>query len=264
MNRLIVVLLFLSVVGSAKGQNEADFPFSADRPGMAWSADLLSPRKFQFESGFSFERSGRGDNRQDYILFNTSMLRYGVSRHAEIRIIGDVAQQSTPGNTITGLNPLVLGTKIMVFKGRGLLPKTSVLMHMKIPYTGKKEFRPQRYLPSIYLAFQNKITDRMGLCYNVGVDYNDETDGASEFFGLCFGFNLTERLYSFIETYNYFEMGVAPVNSVDVGFAYQVSDNIQIDLSGNMNLQNFKQYFAINCGVAWRIVRNHAKAGSAR
>ena len=226
---------------------------------MAWSADLLSPHKFQFESGFSFERSGHGDNRQDYILFNTSMIRYGVNRYAEIRLIGEVAQLRTPDATLTGINPLVFGTKIMVFKGRGLLPKTSLLMHMKIPYTGKKELHPQRYLPSFYLAFQNKITDRMGLCYNVGVDYNDETDGATEFFGLCYGYNLTEKLYSFVEEYNYWETGVAPVNSVDVGFAYQVSNNIQVDLSGSMNLQNFRQYFAVNCGLAWRIVRKQTR-----
>ena len=131
-------------------------------------------------------------------------------------------------------------------------------MNVTLPWVGKKDFRPKSLLPSVYLLMQNNITSKLNVCYNTGVEYDEESEAPDYFFALCLGYSFTDKFSAFAENYNYFAPASPPVNSVDLGCAYQVADNVQLDLSGNMNLNDFKNYFAVNFGVAWRIMK-HSK-----
>jgi hypothetical protein len=257
MKRLWFALLLLLTVHVCRAQTD-DIPVMiADRPGMSWTADIMMPLKFEFETGFSFQRTGNGADRQDYILYNTSMLRFGINKNAEIRVQCDYAGLRTPDVNISGFNPLIFGTKLNLIEGSGIIPKTSLLMNVTLPWAGKKEFRPANLLPSFYLAMQNNITEKLNVCYNIGIDYNEESEATVEFFGLCLSYCITPKFSAFVENYNYFAASSAPVNSADLGCAWQLTDNIQLDLSGNLNLNDIRHYFMINIGGAWRILRHN-------
>ena len=76
-----------------------------------------------------------------------------------------------------------------------------------------------------------------------------------KFAAICFEYDFTQNLITFIESYNWFATGELPKNFIDVGGAYLITKNIQLDLSASMSLQDFNNYFMINGGVAWRIPR---------
>ena len=100
---------------------------------------------------------------------------------------------------------------------------------------------------------QNNITDKFSICYNIGIQYDGVTSVPTKFAAICLGYNLTEKLSGFVENYNLFSRSTNPANFIDGGFAYLVRKNIQLDLSGNMYLQELKNYYTINFGVSWRI-----------
>lgn len=260
MNRILFLIFLTFTVAAGKSQSLVP-DFSADRPGMATPTNIMMPLKFQIESGFSFERSGSAGAKQDYILFNSSLLRFGIDKNAEIRLQTDVAQLKTDSVNLTGMNPLTLGVKLKIFgKSRSfLLPQASVLMNVTLPWLGKKEFRPVHPIPSVFLLMQNDITQKLNVCYNFGVQYDEESAAPVEFFALCFGYGFNDKFSAFIENYNYFASASGPVNSFDAGCAWMVAKNVQLDVSGNLNCQDFKHYFMLNCGVAWRILK---KSGS--
>ncbi len=255
MNRFIVTLLFFisSVIVEAQ---TADIPYlTADRPGMATTADIVLPLKFQIETGCSFEKMSSGNTYQENILYNTSLLRFGINENAEIRLQTDFAQVKTESSSLIGFNPLTIGTKLKLTEGNSWLPKTSLLLNLTLPWVGKKDFRPDKLSPSFYLLMQNNITDKLNICYNVGVQDDAENSTPQEFVALCFGYSFTDRLSAFIESYNWFEANTPPANSFDLGCACLIGKNIQIDVSGNMNVQGFRNYFMVNCGLAWRIMK---------
>jgi len=254
-NRFLHVLFLLIIGLNSLAQNNNLPQMTADRPGMATTADIVIPWTLQAESGSSFERSGSGTLRQDYILYNTSLLRFGFNKNAELRLQTDFARLKTDSADIMGLDPIVLGTKLLLTRGNWIIPKTSVLMNVTLPWIGKKDFRPSGLLPSFYLLMQKDITKNLGICCNLGAQYDDFSKVPVEFFALCVTYGFTDKFSAYVENYDYFFSGVKPVNSIDVGCAYQFMDNLQFDVSGNMNLQDFSHYFMINGGVAWRIIR---------
>jgi hypothetical protein len=100
---------------------------------------------------------------------------------------------------------------------------------------------------------QNNITDKLNICYNIGIEYDGSTSIPAKFVAICLGYNFTEKLSGFIENYNWYSAKANPANFIDGGFAYMVRKNVQLDLSGNMNLRDIKNYYMINFEISWRI-----------
>jgi len=257
--KISIGLLLILVALPAISQT-TDLPdITADRPGMSTPPSIVGAKSIQFESGFSFEKITSGNTVQENILYNTTLVRYGINKYAEIRLQTDYAQEKTDSTNLIGLNPLTLGTKILVAKGNKILPFTSLFVNLTLPWVGNKNFRPGNLAPSFYLLMQNNITDKLNLCYNIGIQYDGFTSIASKFAAICLGYNFTEKLSGFLENYNWFSRNTDGANFIDGGFAYLVSKNLQLDLSGNLNLRDFRNYYMTNFGVSWRLPNNSRK-----
>lgn len=246
-------LLIISVVGKPQTSELTDI--SADRPGMATPPSIAIPTYFQVETGFSYEKNQLEKPFQKNIYYNSLLIRYGINTNSEIRLQTDYANLRTDNESITGFDPLTIGTKIYLSEAKGILPKTSLLLNLTLPCFGVKSVRPENLSPSIYLLMQNDITERLNVCYNFGIEYDGESATPTEFAAICLGYSITDNLSVFAENYDWFSKGTKPEYFLDLGIAYLIGKNIQLDLSGNMNLQNIENYFMINAGVSWRIAK---------
>ena len=141
----------------------------------------------------------------------------------------------------------------MITEGKSFIPKTSFLFNLTLPYFGEKNFRPENLTPSFYLLMQSDITKKMNICYNVGLEYDGISSVPTEFVAICFSYSITEKFSGFVENYNLFSNSTSPENFVDCGFAYLIRKNIQLDISGNINLQNVKKYNMFSFGLALNI-----------
>lgn len=253
MNKSIITALLIALTITGKSQTDEIPDISADRPGMATPPFILQPKKVQIETGFSYEKILFDNNFQETILYNSSLIRYGINRNSEIRLQTDYARVKTDSTNITGLNPLTIGAKLLILGAKGILPTTALLFNLTLPWIGEKRFRPENLAHSIYLLMQNDITKKLNVCYNIGIEYNGESPVPVEFAAICFGYSITDKFNMFIESYNWFFNNTKPDNFIDVGGAYLIGKNFQVDLSGNMNLQYIEKYFMINAGVSWRI-----------
>jgi len=246
----IIISIFLFIISVVCKSQTVELPdFSADRPGMATPPNISTPKKIQIETGFSYEKF----KFQKTNLYNSTLLHYGINQNSEIRIQSGYAQFKTDSLNITGFNPLSVGTKLMISEAKGILPKTSFLFNLTLPCIGEKNFRPENLTPSIYLLMQNGITKKLGVCYNIGVEYDGESTEPTKFASICFSYSISDKLSGFIENYNWFSNSTKSENFIDIGCAYLIGKNFQLDLSGNINLNDFENYFMINFGVAWRI-----------
>ena len=259
MNKIIVSIFLLIISVVCRSQTVEENDFSADRPGMATPPSIVQAKLFQIETGFSFEKITGENIFQETTLYNTSLLRYGINKNSEIRVQTDYARVKTDLSKITGFDPLSIGTKLLITEGKGALPQTSFLFNLTLPYIGNRNFRPDNIVPSAYLLFQNDITEKLNVCYNAGLEYDGETAIPSTFAAVCFGYGFTDKLGGFIENYDWFSNAASSQNYIDLGFTYMAGKNFQVDVSGNMSLRDLKNYFMINFGVSWRIIKREKK-----
>ncbi len=249
MNRIIIFVTFIVLTNTAQSQTTELPDFSADRPGMATSPYIVNSKSFQIETGFSSEN----DNRENYLvqtfLYISSLLRYGINKNAEIRLQTDFANVKTDSLNTTGFNPLTIGTKLLITEGKNIIPKTSFLFNLTLPYFGEKNFKPNNFIPSFYLLMQNDINKKLNVCYNVGLEFDGKSSIPTKFIAICFGYSMTEKFSGFVENYNWFSSIERPEYFVDCGLTYMIKKNIQLDISGSLNLQNINKYYMFSFGL---------------
>lgn len=247
MSRFFFTCFFMlaSVLGIQAQSDE--ICVSADRPGMATGAGVLDQGVVQWETGLEF---GVGDEK--YISLPTTMVRWGLTQFAEIRLQFDGAMNKSDKWEYSVL-PLTLGTKIKVFDGYKAVPQVSLMANLSIPST-KTQRDEIHVAPQLYLLCHNDINDWLALDYNVGEEWNGQNNIPSTFLALCMGFTLTDKFGAFAESYNYVTKGDEKTvfdPNVDFGFTYTPCRRLQLDTYAGFNLKEPKSAPYIGCGVAW-------------
>ena len=254
MKRIFFFFVFLLSFSFVMAQ-ESESVISADRPGMATGVDILPFKKVQFETGFQWDYSDGASA----ITLPTAMLRVGLSDFAELRLQYDgTLTENIDAPWTYGVEPLTIGTKIRVLEGGQYLPAISFMANLAIPSTTDLA-HAMHVAPSLYLLFQNDITDWFNIGYNVGAEWNGEDATPATFLAVCLGFGITDNFGAFLESYNYLtrydlSTGQTAVDAnLDFGFNYVVHPRVQLDLYASFNCQNPKSYSNIGLGIAWLI-----------
>ena len=76
-------------------------------------------------------------------------------------------------------------------------------------------------------------------------------------YSIAFGTGLSEKIGFFIETYGEIEKTETPISNFDSGFTYLVKDNLQIDVSFGLGINNQMNFQSI--GVSWKSKKNDAR-----
>lgn len=252
-------LLFLALLGASfVSFAQTDSPtLSADRPGMATGTDVTPFLKVVWETGF--ESTWDGD---PAFLLPTTMLRFGVTKFAELRLEYDGSYYRFDHQELRhwsyDMQPLIIGTKVKIFEGYKWVPKISLMANLAIPLSRVPDgFVQPHTAPSLYLLFQNDVTDWFNIGYNVGAEWSGMSHIPSTFLALSLGFNIGERFGAFVESYNYLtrygKRNTEAECNLDFGFTCLVHPRVQLDLYGMFNCQDPRNFNGIGLGVAWLI-----------
>lgn len=250
----IILFLLLCTVSVVDYAQENEVNFTADRPGASTGPDVLDFKQVLWETGFEGYYAGTYN-----VVLPTTMFRFGITKFAELRLEYDgvLAQlEENPRDWKYEVLPLTIGTKVKVFEGYKWIPKISLMANLAIPLT-KAQFSEYHVAPSVHLLFQNNVTDWFNIGYDVGADWDGISAIPATFLAVSLGFNITENLGAYIESYNYFvKYGIRNTEAecnLDFGFSYQVHPRVQLDIYGAFNCQDPKSFACIGLGVAWMI-----------
>ncbi len=240
-----------SQVGATAGTEAG---FTSDRPGTTTGVDILPKGRVQWETGFGYERTNiiEGVAVTTWTL-NTSLLRWGISESAELRLQADYLFTSIEGTHANGLSNVAFGTKVKLFDGWKVVPAVSLLGNVFVPSNTDDDFLPNEWSGQMALLFQNELTSWLSLGYEASLSWHGETK-PDFFWGFCLDFQVSDRLLLMAEEYNYHYYGFHK-NWMELGAAYMLTPRLQLDLTTDIHLNNPKNYFHIEVGVAWQIYK---------
>jgi len=261
--KTILFLFFLLVELMASAQERID----TDRPDQTESAVLLPKKYFQAEFGFGKENS-TGEN---YTIAHPAfLLKYGLSKRFELRLestyFSEYIHLIPDPNTNTDLAPVEIGTKVALFEEKGLLPKTSLIAHIGSSFRGSgPEAWP--YYSTFRVTCQHTITENLGLGYNVGAAKEEE--GSVLLYTFSPNFNFGKRWYSYIEAFGFRSIQSSLdehkwQHALDAGFAYYISNDTKLDLSGGIGLGDnpMKNYVAIGFSFRFPVKEKYRLPGN--
>lgn len=216
-----------------------------DRPDQTESPSIVKHRYIQAELGFNMERNGSLTT----LVLPTVLWKYGLSKDVELRLITqlnseELQRSPTAGkSSATGLLPVEFGGKLSLWEERGLLPKTSVIAQVGIPTFASAYYRVSKYTPGFRFTMQHTLSERVGIGYNLGVEWSDEVHTPFWIYTFGPGYNVGKRGYAYIELFGEFHQYLAPHHNLDAGFAYYISDNAKLDISSGFNLENTNAFY---------------------
>lgn len=221
----------------AGAQTVSDDLINPDRPGIADGSTVVGGRRFQIETGLTYEkRPGSWD-----LQFPT-LLRFGLDEHWELRIEGNgpsYIESNISGRTerTSGYAPLSLGMKFH-FQDSGGAKKPSLGVIARLfPPSGSSSFGTSVTTGDVRLvADWDVASPQWSLNPNIGV--GTYQDGNGQQFTAFLG-ALTMNYWP-TKTLNYFvDAGVISPESkggtsgltVDAGVALILNRNVQLDFS---------------------------------
>lgn len=237
----------------------ADF----DRPNFTDHSFTVPPRVFQIESGFQHAHDRRPEGKAESFSFPT-LMRYGVTEHAEARVEGDVANISRGSSVFESdeesLTTATLGLKDNIYRNYRSRWQPSVAIIGRVaPPGGEGTSMAEHVTGDIRLLLDANLSDVWKANANIGVAFAEQKD--HDTFTTAMGTfalqrSITESIslsgevaYQSLESARGADHGLY----LDLAAAYSVTSDLQLDIYGGSGLRGSDSADAFwSAGISYR------------
>lgn len=228
-------------------------PIATDRPDFVESSQTVGAHRVQIETSLAWERD------DDTRTFATpTLLRLGVSDQWELRLEGDGwLRSSTAGERASGLADISVGAKYHVASASDHGPSLAWLVHADLP-SGDRAFRGHGVRPSVRLVAEWDLSEDYSLGVMPGLVHDSGDDGhryTAGILGVVVGKAWTDRFRTFAEValpQIARRRDGGTVATLDLGGAWLLSDDVQLDLACSAGLNHRSPDHAVTVGVSAR------------
>lgn len=226
-----------------------------DRPDQTESVAITKKGYLQGELGFNREY-------QDGLItfvHPTALWKYGIAKRIELRLITELITDpfihpvSGEKDYATGLLPVQVGMKTALWQEKGLRPQASLITHLGFNRLASTRFRTAKLLPSFRFTFQNSLAPSIGLGYNLGAEWDGESDQPDWIYTLSPGFNLGKKWYAYVESWGSVRRNASPQHNLAGGLAVYLSDNWKLDFSGSTGIATSVKRSYVALGLSFRL-----------
>ncbi|MEX1201811.1 MAG: transporter, partial [Ferruginibacter sp.] len=187
------------------------------------------------------------------LVYPTILWKYGINEKLEFRLISELITNKNSSENLTGINPIKVGFKAKLIEEKGIVPTTSFIGHLTIPFLSTVNFRTTYFAPSFRFTMQHSLTDKISLGYNLGAEWNGEIANPTFIYTLTSGKSFTDKVGGYIELYGFVPQKEKSEHRCDGGITYFLKPNIMFDISGGVGLtKNAPKYYS-SLGFSIRI-----------
>jgi len=221
-----------------------------DRPSWARAPFTVPKGRFQFETGFVFEKAGGFSN----VYLPSTAIRIGIMKRAELRLVTDLYYSFDKSSGSINLKPLQVGTKIKFLDGNeGLIPAVSILAHVAIPQASTKNQRVKHPAPNVTLTAQHVIWKSLAFNYNLGMEWYGNSPVPTYTYSFSPGYAIKSNFSAFAEVYGFAGNLGFPIHVAQGGLVYQPKPNWQLDIHGGAGLTPASPDFFVGIGISGRL-----------
>jgi len=240
--RRAAAIVLLGSMLPATGLGQA---IDTNRPGFSFTPGVVEQGAWQLETGMTYSRFGSGSRA---IALPNAEFRYGVGGGTEVFVSGISWIDSELGNSdVSGFGDISLGTKITL--GEPDRDTRMALLFLVSAPTGKRELSSDRWDPSLGLVWS-----RSGSLPLAGtVKVSDLGNGLQLDNGLKLPFAIDDRRSAFVEWEANIPENGGSRHWLNSGFQWLLSDDVQIDVSADLGLNDVGDDYRFGVGFSMRL-----------
>ena len=232
-NLTLLVLIILATSINCFSQ-EIEY-INTDRPDQSDGVYTLTKNKIQIEDGITV-------GKETYL--NNLMVRYGLTKLTEVRILLDMGQSEG----VKGVLPVTFSLKQRLIKQNKLIPAITFVGYIAAGPLASNKFNDNDFPTELKLAFENEISDQFAIGYNAGT-----SDWFKNLNLTCNGsFATSDRSSIFLEYFSTFAQNSSQHN-IDTGFLYSLTPKLQIDCALGCSIFDENDNLFFTCGIGYKI-----------
>lgn len=236
-----------------------------DRPDFTEASSTVGLGRFQIETGYTFTHDDSAGVQLNGHSYPETLFRIGMlAEWFELRIAYNHLNEQTddPVNGRSrdrGSDDLYLGAKLALTEQAGLLPEMVILPQMFVP-TGDGSFTNDEWLPGVNWLYSWDVNETLSIAGSTQI--NRARDSTGHFYletaqSGAVGIGLTDQLSAYAEYFGFYpssanEPGAGPEHYMNCGFAYLVSNDIQLDIRAGWGLNRNADDFFSGAGLSVR------------
>lgn len=230
--------------------SEAQTKINTDRPDQSDGAKVVDVNSLQFETEFYYNHFKTGKP----ALISSSLLRYGLFRNIEARLLVEQGQERDKfvAETTQGLYPVAISTKISVVKDKKVLPDISLIAYLHVPLTSAKGNKG--YWSPLFTMVLEKELNKLTVTGNVAIK---QEAFESKWIWQASGelkYELSEKLSIFGEYFAQYDKQEPPLHNVDGGILYYIHPHLMTHLAFGHSLFTSDHNYFVNTGLAFPIL----------
>lgn len=238
---------------------------STDRPDKTESPYTVDAGRFQIETDLVTYTIDRPDGfRSETLTVAPINLKAGLTNRVDLQVVFDAYVRQTVTDrstnfetTASGVGDVTVRVKANLWGDDGGDTALAVMPFLKLP-TNTDGLGNDAVEGGIIIPLAIRLTDRVGLGLMTEIDVLEDADGdghsPSFINSATLAFGLTDRLGMYTELYTErsAQDGADWIATIDVGFTYGVTANLQLDAGVNLGVTEAADDIQLFVGVSRR------------
>ncbi len=218
-------------------------PINTDRPDQSDGTYTLPRNAYQLETGLTYGKEG------NHYLLHDIMLRYGLTSKTELRLLVDYGRV----NSKTGIMPVGISFKRQIISAHSWIPDISAIGYVRLPMLGTNNFKPDKIPATLLLAFQNDISEKLSIGYNLGSSLDGESTRKNWILTASMGYSSSRIFSFFIEYFSQFTDSARPEHNIDIGAMWLLEDDLQLDIAIGSTIFDSDRNQFITTGISYKL-----------
>jgi hypothetical protein len=240
-----ILMLLIAVSGAAQDTSK----LSTDRPDQTDGASLLNKKEFQFETEVYYNtfKEGRA------AIISSSLFRYGLHKSVELRLLVEDGRERDKfiDETVQGLAPLALSTKIAILKDHPVLPDVVFITYLKMPLT-RHTSDDVYWSPLFMLAFE-KEGNKFTFATNAGIRQEAFGKGWLWQASADVKYELNKHIELYTEYFAQYQKQENPNHNIDGGLLFYINNNWMVHAAYGSTIFVKESNHFVNTGLSFRI-----------
>ena len=226
-------------------------PLETDRPDQTECSSLVTPGRWQVETGWTHAADGDGGIAATADALPQVLVRIGFLNRLELRCIHEgwgIERRASGGSTTSGWNDAAIGVKVFLTPERSPWPVTCLNVHTSLPI-GAASRSSGRYDPDFRFLFAHSLPADFSFGYNLGAAW---APALSLEYTASLARDLSDHWGAFLEVF-----GDAPphgpgAHSLDAGLTFGPRGNVQLDFAAGAGLTDAAEDWFVGIGISYR------------
>ncbi|QDT44467.1 hypothetical protein Pan241w_45760 [Gimesia alba] len=244
------------------GGPQLDQPLQTDRPNFTSTSVTVGKGVTQLEFGYTFADDSPAGQQVSYQSFGEFLYRRGIlAEWLEFRLGFSPLQQTTVAgpfqNTTAGSEDLSVAFQFALTPQSGLLPESALIVQMSVP-TGSTAFTSNQIEPGVDWIYAWDVNDFISFSGSTQGNRSFD-DNHRSYLELAQSWNvnytLTKQMSAFTEWFALIPCGSNTEQTehyMDGGFTYLINNNLQLDISAGVGLNEAAIDYFVGAGCSIR------------